>query len=112
MKPAGDRKKPAKRVDTTEKELTRVNRINDAINEVVGLAQPEIRKNGVKLRVDLCTTLPSVNGDRPFFKGLKSPPFRVEKTFRPYFCAFRAFLPRPPLCFNLGYTLPSASHLH
>jgi PAS domain S-box-containing protein len=53
----------------TKVEMVPVN-INDAINEVVGLAQPEIRKNGVKLRVDLDATLPSVNGDRVLLQQL------------------------------------------
>jgi C4-dicarboxylate-specific signal transduction histidine kinase len=38
--------------------------INDAIQEVVTLAQAEVRKNGVKLRIDLDRTLPPVVGDR------------------------------------------------
>ena len=53
----------------TKVEMVPMN-INDAINEVVGLAQPEIRKNGVKLRVDLDATLPSVNGDRVLLQQL------------------------------------------
>jgi PAS domain S-box-containing protein len=47
----------------TEVETAPLN-INDAIREVVALAQPEVRKNGVKLRIDLDPALPSVNGDR------------------------------------------------
>ena len=38
--------------------------INDAIQEVVTLIQTEVRKNGVKLRLDLDPTLPPVIGDR------------------------------------------------
>ncbi|MBV8102167.1 MAG: PAS domain-containing protein, partial [Verrucomicrobia bacterium] len=38
--------------------------INDAIREVIALIQPELRKNRVKLRIDLDPALPSVQGDR------------------------------------------------
>jgi PAS domain S-box-containing protein len=38
--------------------------VNDAIQEVVTLVQAEVRKNGVKLRIDLDPTLPPVLGDR------------------------------------------------
>jgi signal transduction histidine kinase len=38
--------------------------INDAIQEVVALAQPEVRKNEVRLRIDLDPVLPCVTGDR------------------------------------------------
>ena len=44
-------------------QLTRLD-INDAIQEVVALAQPEVRKNQVKLRIDLDPGLPCVTGDR------------------------------------------------
>jgi PAS domain S-box-containing protein len=47
----------------TKVEMAQVN-INSAIEELVALVQPEIRKNGVKLRVDLDPALPSVTGDR------------------------------------------------
>ena len=47
----------------TTVEMAPVN-INDAIQEVVALARPEVRKNEVKLRVDLDPALPSVTGDR------------------------------------------------
>jgi C4-dicarboxylate-specific signal transduction histidine kinase len=38
--------------------------LNDTIREVVAFAQAEMRKNGVKLQIDLDPTLPVVNGDR------------------------------------------------
>jgi PAS domain S-box-containing protein len=38
--------------------------LNDAIREVIILVQAEVRKNGVKLRIDLAPSLPPVNGDR------------------------------------------------
>jgi C4-dicarboxylate-specific signal transduction histidine kinase len=38
--------------------------INDAIQEVIALIQPEVRKNGVKLRIHLDPALPPVQGDR------------------------------------------------
>jgi signal transduction histidine kinase len=38
--------------------------INDVIREVIALVQPEVRKNGVKLRIDLDPALPPVPGDR------------------------------------------------
>jgi len=47
----------------TTVEMAPVN-INDAIQEVVALAQPEVRKNQVKLRIDLDPALPCVTGDR------------------------------------------------
>ena len=47
----------------TTVEMAPVN-INDAIREVVVLAQPEVRKNQVKLRIDLDPELPCVTGDR------------------------------------------------
>lgn len=47
----------------TKIEMAPVN-INDAIQEVVALAQPEVRKNEVKLRIDLDPVLPCVTGDR------------------------------------------------
>lgn len=47
----------------TTAEMAPVN-INDAIQEVVALAQPEVRKNEVNLRVDLDLALPPVTGDR------------------------------------------------
>jgi PAS domain S-box-containing protein len=47
----------------TTVEMVSVN-INDAIQEVVALAQPEVRKNQVKLRIDLDPGLPCVTGDR------------------------------------------------
>jgi signal transduction histidine kinase len=47
----------------TTTEMAPVN-INDAIQEVVALAQPEVRKNEVNLRVDLDLALPPVTGDR------------------------------------------------
>jgi PAS domain S-box-containing protein len=47
----------------TKVEMAPVN-INDAIQEVVALAQPEVRKNEVKLRIDLDPVLPCVTGDR------------------------------------------------
>jgi PAS domain S-box-containing protein len=47
----------------TKVEMAPVN-INDAIQEVVALAQPEVRKNEVKLQIDLDPALPCVNGDR------------------------------------------------
>jgi PAS domain S-box-containing protein len=47
----------------TEVELAAMD-INDAIREVIALIQPELRKNGVKLRIDLDPALPPVQGDR------------------------------------------------
>jgi PAS domain S-box-containing protein len=47
----------------TTTEMASLN-INDAIQEVVALAQPEVRKNQVRLRVDLDPALPPVTGDR------------------------------------------------
>jgi C4-dicarboxylate-specific signal transduction histidine kinase len=38
--------------------------INDAIQEVVALIQAEVRKNRVKLRIDLDPNLPAIVGDR------------------------------------------------
>jgi len=37
---------------------------NDAIREVIALIQPEVRKNEVKLRIDLDPALPPVQGNR------------------------------------------------
>jgi C4-dicarboxylate-specific signal transduction histidine kinase len=50
-------------VRKTQTEMVPVD-INDAIQEVVTLAQDELRKNGVMLRIDLDPTLPPVVGDR------------------------------------------------
>jgi PAS domain S-box-containing protein len=47
----------------TEAELVPMD-TNDAIREVIALIQPEVRKNGVKLRIDLDPALPPVQGDR------------------------------------------------
>lgn len=47
----------------TEVELATMD-INGAIQEVIALIQPEVRKNGVKLRIDLDPALPPVQGDR------------------------------------------------
>jgi PAS domain S-box-containing protein len=47
----------------TEVELATMD-INGAIQEVIALIQPEVRKNGVKLRIDLDPALPPVQGNR------------------------------------------------